>query len=266
MKNVRCQARTPGHCRDPRCPEKNHLKEIFDKALLDEDYQTMFAVKEEMDRFKPIGVYPASNAEEWDQLVLSDDTTNEQITVGITPEKTSHQYDLKTVPSFSSYSDIQKFFTQDPNVVLLLGATLYNSPVAGHTVKEFYVSPGLRGQGVGGWIMDILTKHADDNNSMLFLTPTSAGDKKIDTRHPQYETKALAHRERLTRFYQKNGFRQNPFWIPIGWKDELTQKPWQLDEQEMSKFTSQGKTYLGSPQTPQLVRLPHGKWPESFQK
>jgi len=260
----KCKAANPAACTDPRCPDKKVLLQAFESALSEGDYQKMFNARDEMEKFKPISITPARTPEDWDTLLVKSDE-NEYKTVSIMPKKQAASYDTSVIPQFDSFSAIQEYFSKDKNVLLKLKNLDEQMPEAQCiSLREFYVSPALRGQGVGKWILNIITKHADDHGAIVFLTPTSSGDNKLSPDHVDYVKRAVQHRSRITDFYSKHGFQQNPFWFPWGGKDELTNEPWNPDKQAQTQFSETAKNYLSNYTVAQMMRKPAAGWPKSW--
>jgi GNAT superfamily N-acetyltransferase len=262
----KCKAANPAACTDPRCPDKKALMNAFESALAEGDYQKMFEAREEMEQFKPFSLTPAKSPEDWDTLVVRSDE-NQYKAVSIAPKKQTVVYDTNVIPEFGSFSEIQGYFSKDKNILVRLKNLDEQLPdIQCVSLREFYISPALRGQGVGKWILDIITKHADDNGAILFLTPTSSGDNKLAPDHVDYVKRAVQHRSRITDFYGKHGFQQNPFWLPWGGKDELTNEPWNPDLQAQSQFSAKAKDYLSHYTVAQMMRKPTSGWPKAWIK
>lgn len=276
-RNRRCQAKNPAACVDPQCPEKRSGEHILAKAIARGDFDSYIAEREKQaERLKAGFMSTAWSAHDWDRLHVTDTETDYIIgSVAVEPElKSGYTDDMSTIKRFESWEQMNKHYRQMRDVMVSLHDNHgpYNEKsVPGISLGEFHVSPALRGQGVGSHIMKTLTTHADENNLVIELVPTNAGDGRLEEGHPDWRAASLAHRTRLIAFYESHGFELNPFFHYSGPRDRegrttdyLTGEPVVPDEAERAKFTRKAEEILRSHSM--YIRYPNGKYPKGWRR
>jgi GNAT superfamily N-acetyltransferase len=275
MLKKRCQAKNPAACVDPYCPEKMYLKNAFSKALENGDFNAYLEAREQEADLEPYRVIRGQAVKEWDRLIVKRKSNGDILRVSIPQTATIlFPFPLTEVQSYDSYGDIEKAFSEKTlgsvgkEIILELSNNKHLSyiaeddPLPGFLLTEFYVSSKLRGQGVGEHIMRTLTQHADEQNLVIELVPTEAGDGTSMDGDVGHKEKAIAHKERLTKFYERHGFTLNPFYHYADRSDYLTGEPHQIDYAARKKFTKAGADILRNHSM--YIRFPHNEIPAQY--
>lgn len=268
FKRRKCQAADPSKCVDPNCPEQMFLKNAFAQAIKLGDYNAYVEAKEQEKRLTPSMVIPARIATDWDTLYVKDSETGNVYQSSVRPpEKATYTQDTGIIKSYDSYKAIEQELRGDSNIFIRLmdNHGPYNEQsLQGFSLSDFYVSPKLRGQGAGTHLMKTITKHADDNELVIELVPTNAGDGRIKEGQEGWAEAALAHRTRLIKFYESHGFQRNPFYSYADKKDYLTKEPYTVDVEAQAMFTDKAKKVLRDHSM--YIRYPNGKYPKGWRK
>lgn len=264
----KCQAKNPDLCTDPNCPERMYLKNAFKAALAKGDFNAFMDAKEQEERLEPVFIQTGS-ASEWDRLVVAEKgKDNSMRSIAIDPvEKASYTRDITKVEKFDSWKDMGQALNADPNVIVVLWdnhGPWNNKELPGFSLSEFYVSPKLRGQGAGKNIIQTLTQHADENNLTISCVPTEAGDGRLQEGQEGWAEAALAHKKRLTAFYERHGFEENPFYHNSNKVDYLTKEPIVPNLEGQKKFTAKAEKILRDHSM--YIRYPNGKYPKGWLK
>jgi GNAT superfamily N-acetyltransferase len=275
MSTGKCQAKNPALCIDPACPEKMYLKNAFAAAIARGDFSAFVDAKEQETTLEPVHIWTGSQPMEWDRVVVHNKKTDTYFSTGIDPiVKITYDKDISEVKDFDSWEAIQEEFNENGqgkkgNVTLDL-EDIHNlayveedDPLKGFYVANFYVSNKLRGQGVGKHIMDTMTAYADKNGLVMELVPTEAGDgKTMNGVEPNHIERAIAHKKRLVKFYERNGFVFNPYYFYSDRVDFLTKKPHPVDHKAREKYTEKAAKVLRNHSM--YIRFPNGKFPKGW--
>lgn len=253
-------------CNDANCTEKLFLQKAFMEAIAKGDFNSHMKPDSQEKYLEPICVVPALTKHDWDKLFVQDRQTGRVFSSSVLP-KIDEQYvhNTKTVEQFKSWKDINKSFSKVPNVTLLLSDNYglwREKSINGFTLQKLYVSPKLRGQGIGSHVMRTLVTHADENDLSIELEPTDKGDGRLEEGQDGWVEAAIDHRKRLVKFYGSFGFKLNPFYHYPYRSDYLTKKPHGINKKARAKFTRKGEKILRSHS--EYIRFPNGKYPEGW--
>ena len=265
---AKCKAKNPALCVDPQCPEKMYLKNAFNNALKNGDFNAFMEAKDQEAFLEPERIYPNRGLETWDRVIVHNKKDDTYFGVGIEPLQTvTYSKDMSTIPTFESWEQIADYFNDDKQVTLRIYKTGdYRFPyeVEGFYIQDFYVSKDLRGQGVGQYIMTAMTQQADKENVVIELVPTEAGDGKTQDGEPGHKERAMAHQKRLIKFYERHGFVLNPFYWYADKEDYLTNEPRVIDQEARDKFTKKAANELKHHSM--YIRYPNGQYPKGWLK
>jgi GNAT superfamily N-acetyltransferase len=268
FKKRRCQAKNPAACIDPQCPEKRSGQHILAQAIRRGDLDAYIAEREKQEQTLRVGSLQKGfiQGRDWDKLHVLDEDGNFVAAISTEPELIEgYREDTSVIKRFDSYKDIESHYRTMKDIMVFLQDNHgpYNEEsLPGFSLREFYVSPALRGQGVGQHIMKTLTTHADEKNMVIELVPTEAGDGRLEEGHPQWKEQAIAHKARLTAFYESHGFELNPFYYYSDRVDYLTGEAREPDMEARSKFTRKAEKILKDHSM--YIRYPNGKYPKGW--
>lgn len=269
LKKRKCQAKNPAECIDPLCPEKMYLKNAFANAIATGDLNAYFDAKDQAQKLEPVYIARSDTPQGYDVLYVQlKDTPGYAKAISVEPTtRATYSKDVSKIESFDEWRDMAKDLGADENVYLSVKDNYgpYNDRnLPGLLIADLYVNPRLRGQGAGQHILSTITKHADEKGLALELVPTEAGDGKLKEGHPDWAKKALAHKKRLTAFYERQGFQRNPFYTDANRVDYLTKEPIVPDYEGQKKFTDKAAKIMRN--HAMYIRFPEGKYPKGWLK
>jgi GNAT superfamily N-acetyltransferase len=269
LRKRKCQAKPKENCTDPNCPEQMYLKTAFAEAIKNKDFDSFINAKLEEKNLEPQFIRTSYNSsEEWDRLVVKDKASGNLFSSPVTPlVREKYSRDINVIQHFDEWATMERALSEKGLITLRLNKSddsYAEESLQGFYIADFYVSPKLRGQGVGQHIMTTMTQHADENNLVMELVPTNAGDGKLSEEQKGFTEAALAHRARLIKFYERQGFQLNPFYRYSGRRDYLTKEPYIIDEAERARYTAKAARVLS--RHSMYIRYPQGKMPKGWLK
>ena len=247
-------------------PERTVLMKAFRNALVNGDFNASLKPELQAEGLEPISILPAMTPSDWDKLFVQDKKTGKLYSSSVLPMINEHYTkDSNIIEHFKNWKDINKAFLPVPNVMLVLSnnyGVWGERSLKGFTLQEFHVSPKLRGQGVGTHILKTLTTHADENNLTIELVPTEKGDGRLEEGQEGWVESAIAHRKRLIKFYERFGFKLNPYYYYPYRSDYLTKKPHGINRKAREVFTPKAAKILKSHL--EYIRFPNGQFPKGW--
>ncbi len=224
-----------------------------------------------------------SSTRNWHTWLIRDintDTSETQTLLILPPDRPNvveavDKINKTIIPSFETPKEIELFVSElygKDNVNLTLlnknTGTFYGgrNPQRYYSLSDLYISADLRGRGVGSHVMEMIAKHADERNIIFSLNPTESGDGSIfrnQRNENKYQTKRREHYKRLTAFYKRYNFQENPAYTFQGktLASEIT--PNKVNTQFIEKLNDEAAHAL---EHAILARFPNGKISKNIYK
>jgi hypothetical protein len=272
MKAPKCRSRKHGRagggCTSPRCPEGLYVKKVIEDALKNADINAYLTARQmEGNRAEVLSVEKGVATIHVDgetPLVVSGPIDR----AGLREQLT--RLDKTVVPSFKDLGELSEGVKKLYSPYLSMRLT-YSEDRQGRKalyVSDMNVDADLRSAGMGRHVRAMLAKHCDENNIMLFGTPTEAGDRSYDGERlsqvspVEHKVRALAHKQRLVRYYERSGYERNWGFQYVDRADALTGLPHEENLGWREKFNSQGLKFLEN--AGEYVRWPNGVIPKNM--
>jgi hypothetical protein len=277
----KCQSRKHNFngCGDPRCPEGLSIEVALTDAVNNGSLDEFFAVR---DKTK-VDAKSLFNRDGFGLLIIQDPNSEFIIPIKVPlnrPEvkKEIAEIDKTIIPSFDNLDELRQhirdLYHPYARISLVEHKGYENPELRSVSVGTLQVDAGLRGMGVGQHMRSMLTKFADEHELVISGTPTNGGDGQMsepdDKNSAAWRTwrdKALAHRQRLERFYLRNRYQKNWGWRTLSYNntiDYLTKEDLVIGNKKWEKqFNPAALEYLGI-SVGQYVRFPNGVIPEVF--
>jgi hypothetical protein len=272
MKAPKCRSRKHGRagggCTSPRCPEGLYVKKVLEDALKNADINAYLTARQmEGNRAEVLSVEKGVATIHVDgetPLVVSGPINR----VGLREQLTG--LDKTIVPSFNDLGGLSEGVKKLYSPYLSMRLT-YSEDRQGRKalyVSDMNVDADLRSTGMGRHVRAMLAKHCDENNIMLFGTPTEAGDRSYDGERlsqvspEEHKERSLVHKQRLVRYYERSGYERNWGFQYVDRVDTLTGLPHEENLGWREKFNDQGLKLLEN--AGEYVRWPNGRIPEDM--
>lgn len=269
IKKCRSRKHKIGGCGDPRCPEGLSIQRAMDIAVKSgkvDDFLKARALK----NVKPTML---NISEGFAKLWIEDKKTKEVAYARLVPErpeikKAISEMDRENIRSFDSLKELTTYLNDEYKPYARYGVRENIDTETGVTqlsVSSMYVDADLRGQGIGKYFRQTLTKYADEHNCIITGTPTNSGDGSVEElriNEEAYKANAIAHRERLVRFYIRHGYEYNYAYIPMDKVDYWTKEPYPKNEKWVNQLNEKGRRFLQD--SGFYIRWPNGEIPEPF--
>lgn len=263
--------------RDPICLEGKSIQVAKDVVVMSNNSNSFIAVRARLS---------LSRMKAWFRGTFSTSDRNENANEAVgTPklpdaEMFTHiqiirDIDQKDLPSFTEIGDLANHL----NSLYRPYAEVVISPIVGNSeaglkalsVDDMQVDEGLRGLGVGRHMRATILRFSDENNYAVLGIPTSAGDGTVEFEHPAFKEHALAHRQRLEKFYLDSGYEYNYAFEPayhslfdplLGRTDELTGEEYPNNPEWKEQFSPEALMTLED--SGLYVRWPNSEIPKSW--
>lgn len=269
IKKCRSRKHSFGGCGDPRCPEGLSVKKALDTAVQSGDLDEFFRVRD-LKNVKPT-IYGIQDgfAKVWLRDKKTDETAYTMF-VADRPEvqQAISEMDRTTIHSFDNLNDLKKYLNDEYRPYAHYDVREYVDEKTGVTrlsVANMKVDADLRGQGIGKYFRQTLTKYADEHDCIITGTPTNSGDGSIEPladNEEEYKAHALAHRERLIRFYLRHGYEYNYAFKPYDRVDYWTKEPYPQNAEWVDQLNEAGQQFLAD--SGFYIRWPNGEIPKKL--
>lgn len=269
IKKCRSKKHQFGGCGDPRCPEGLSIDVAIKTAAKKGDVNGFLKARS----LKDIKPEILTVTDGFANLSVVDKTTFEREKFRFVvdrPEvrKAIDEMDRRTIHSFDTIDNLERYLNSEYSSYASIHVFVNESESLGvtrYSVGDLHVDADLRGMGIGGYFRKTLTKFADEHNSILTGTPTNEGDGSIentDRRDAEFKAHALAHRNRLVKFYEKHGYEYNYAFEPAIDKDYWTGDENPVNKQWVDQLNKSGQDFLKDSES--YIRWPNGEIPESM--
>jgi hypothetical protein len=273
----KCQSRKHkiGGCGDPKCPEGLSIKAALTAAVPSGDLDAFFTMKEQ-ERLRGGSLFGSWG---WGKLYVTEPKSGRQAMIKVKlnrPEfvEAIRSIDKTNTPSFENLKSLNEWVDSTYGTGVYYDLREYKSnpnnkklgiPDMGMdviSVAQITVDADIQGIGISNHLKRVLVRYADEHNVILSGTPTNMGDGSIEEGEDGWVENALAHRARLERSYQKNGYIRNPCVVHRPAVDYLTKKKEKYDFEGASHFPEKAQRFLYD--RGDWIRFPKGKIPKRF--
>jgi GNAT superfamily N-acetyltransferase len=208
-----CIGHTPHGCKNKNCP-KGLSKDWAKKQIAkDADLQAQLASHgiTEVDGRNVYG-YKTDGWGEWD-VQQKNGKQKAALRIPLNRPYLAEEVadiDKSITPSFKSMKELTHFAHElyGDNMLFITD----QRPAGVIYVVDLFIDADLRGLGVGGHIMRMIEKYADEHEQVITLSPTEGGDGSLarDTvNEDAFQKNRREHQAKIWSFYERYGFERN---------------------------------------------------------
>lgn len=261
-----------GGCGDPRCPEGLSIKAAMKEAVDNKDVAAFLKARALLDG-KPTALFVDKG---FNSLYVQNRETKEETQVRFVASRpeiakaVNEALDRTVFPSFETIDELTSYINDAYRPYARLQVYDYEDEVKGFkrlSVASMHVDADLRSQGIGKYMRKLLCKFADEKGYILTGTPTNSGDGSIEhtnDNEEEFKAHAIAHRNRLIKFYLDNGYEYNYAYIPVDYSrgDYWTKEPYPENQEWVDKLNPDAQKFLS--QSGFYIRWPNGEIPKNM--